>query len=185
MLVELGKAADLLHLDDAIESYETLEYSLFFDQNKWYWSRGTSYTRVAVAEYEPVVESLGKRKARVVLPPYVHFLPYTTFRYNMAAELANAGCEVTLTPRSDSRRDYLEVRTHIADLIRAGLSWDDAVKSLTLHPARVLGLDERLGSIESGREADLTFFDGDPFDGHSSVSRVMILGEVVWEAASK
>ena len=67
-------------------------------------------------------------------------------------------------------------------LVNSGLKKEDAYKTLTLHPARLLGLEERLGSIEKGRDADLVFFDGDPLDPHTTVQRVMILGKTVYNA---
>ena len=52
---------------------------------------------------------------------------------------------------------------------------------MTVNPARFLGLDNQIGSIEKGRSADLIFLDGDPFDAATRVTRTMIAGEWVWE----
>ena len=83
---------------------------------------------------------------------------------------------------TDTRRDYLGVRSRLADLVRSGLSREAAIQSLTLHPATAIGLGERLGSIEKDKDADIVFFNGDPLDPHTELQRVMILGEVVWTA---
>jgi imidazolonepropionase-like amidohydrolase len=58
----------------------------------------------------------------------------------------------------------------------------DALKALTTGPARLLRLESRLGSIERGRDADLVFWSGDPFAPSSRVKRVMVDGNVVFEA---
>lgn len=168
-LVELGGASDLRHLDDALKPYESIAHhyhlNVGFDM-----------------DYAYVVEDLGKRQAKVVMPPGIFYLPLTVVRYNLAARLAAAGCEVSLTPWSDNRVELGRMRMRIADLLRAGLGRSDALKSLTLHPARIAGVDDQVGAIEKGKDADLVFFRGDPLDPHAPLSRVMIRGEMVWEA---
>lgn len=61
-----------------------------------------------------------------------------------------------------------------------GLSFDEALKTITLNPARLLGIDTRVGSIEKGKDADLVLFDGDPFEYLTKVKMVIIDGEVVY-----
>ena len=56
------------------------------------------------------------------------------------------------------------------------------MKALTLHPARPLGLEKRLGSIEKDKDADLIFLDADPLDPRARVREVMIGGEIVHRA---
>jgi len=58
-----------------------------------------------------------------------------------------------------------------------GLSFNDALASITMNPAKVLGLDKRLGSLEIGKDADIVLFNGDPFEYTSQVTAVMIDGE--------
>jgi imidazolonepropionase-like amidohydrolase len=58
-----------------------------------------------------------------------------------------------------------------------GLSFNDALASITINPAKVLGLDKRLGSLEIGKDADIVLFNGDPFEYTSQVTAVMIDGE--------
>lgn len=60
-----------------------------------------------------------------------------------------------------------------------GLSFDEALASITIDAARLLGVDGRVGSIEAGKDADLALFDGDPFEYTSHVVGVLIDGEVV------
>jgi len=45
-----------------------------------------------------------------------------------------------------------------------GLSFDEALRALTLTPARLLGLADRVGSLETGKDGDVALFDGDPFE---------------------
>ncbi len=60
-----------------------------------------------------------------------------------------------------------------------GLEFDRALSALTIDAARVLGIAERVGSIEVGKDADLVLFDGDPFEYVSHVNAVIVNGTVV------
>lgn len=172
MMVTLTRASDLRHFDDVMKAYEDLDYVLYLAT-----ARST--------DYHHVVEALGERKASVTLRPWIHYLPQTTFRYNVMAKLVEAGCSVAVIPWSDDRVEFGRVRTRLADLVRAGLSRESALKSLTLAPAEAIGLGDQIGSIEKEKAADLVFFDGDPIDPHAQVRRVMILGEIVWTQPSE
>ena len=70
-----------------------------------------------------------------------------------------------------------------ATAVRHGMKRNEALKSITLYPAQFIGVDNRLGSIETGKEATLIFLTGDPLDAQSWVDRVMIAGEIVYERA--
>ena len=59
-----------------------------------------------------------------------------------------------------------------------GLSKADALESITLSPARILGISDRVGSIEVGKDADLALFDGDPLEYTSHCVGVLIDGVV-------
>ena len=60
-----------------------------------------------------------------------------------------------------------------------GLTFDEALKTITLNPAKLLGIDNRVGSIEKGKDADLVLFDGDPFEYLTKVKMVIIDGVVM------
>jgi imidazolonepropionase-like amidohydrolase len=66
-----------------------------------------------------------------------------------------------------------------AAAVHAGLAPADALRAITLEPARILGLADRVGAIEPGRDADLVLFDGDPFEYTTHVCKVLIEGAVV------
>ncbi len=59
-----------------------------------------------------------------------------------------------------------------------GLSFEDALKAITIQPAKLLGMDKRIGSIEKGKDADLVLFNGDPFEYITKVCMVIINGKV-------
>jgi imidazolonepropionase-like amidohydrolase len=62
-----------------------------------------------------------------------------------------------------------------------GLSFDQALSSVTIDSARILGIDKRVGSIEPGKDADLALYDGDPFEYTSHCVGVVIDGKVISE----
>ena len=62
-----------------------------------------------------------------------------------------------------------------------GLGFENALRSITIHAARVLDVDDRIGSIEVGKDGDLALFDGDPFEYASHCVGVVIDGIVVSE----
>jgi imidazolonepropionase-like amidohydrolase len=60
-----------------------------------------------------------------------------------------------------------------------GLSFDAAIESITISPATILGIQDRVGSIEVGKDADLALFDGDPFEYTTHCVGVVINGQLV------
>lgn len=62
-----------------------------------------------------------------------------------------------------------------------GLPFEEALKTITLNPARLLGIENRVGSIERGKDADLVLFNGDPFEYLTKVCGVIIDGVAVKE----
>ncbi len=68
-----------------------------------------------------------------------------------------------------------------ATAVRHGMKRTEALKSITLYPAQFIGVDDRLGSIQAGKEATFIFLTSDPFDAQAWVDKVMIAGEIVYE----
>ena len=66
--------------------------------------------------------------------------------------------------------------------VKHGLPYDVALRAITLTPAEILGVDDRVGSIEKGKDADLRILDGDPLELRTKVEMVLIDGEVVYKA---
>jgi imidazolonepropionase-like amidohydrolase len=60
-----------------------------------------------------------------------------------------------------------------------GLPYSAAIESITIQPARILGIDKRVGSIEIGKDADLALYDGDPFEWTTHCTGVIVNGKIV------
>ncbi|MBX3373880.1 MAG: amidohydrolase family protein [Phycisphaeraceae bacterium] len=164
LAIELARASDLLHVDTIIARQPIRSrVQWFLDGNGGDWFE--------------VASRLGERKALVAMAPTIRTVPTTAIRTNSAAELVQAGCEVAFVPTG--RLSSLFAR--VADLVRSGLSREAALRALTINPAIYAGVDDRLGAIAEGRDGDLIFLTSDPLDGLAKVTRVMILGETVFE----
>lgn len=68
-----------------------------------------------------------------------------------------------------------------ATAVKYGMKREEALKSITLYPAQFIDVDDRLGSIQAGKEATFIFLTSDPLDARAWVDKVMIAGEIVYE----
>jgi len=94
-------------------------------------------------------------------------------------KLAAAGVTIAIT--TDHPVVPINFLVHQAALsVKYGLDRDTALRALTINPARIVGIDDRLGSIEPGKDADLVVWSGDPLDVLSRVTRALIDGQEVY-----
>jgi imidazolonepropionase-like amidohydrolase len=61
-----------------------------------------------------------------------------------------------------------------------GLGMEPALRAITISPAKILGIDDRVGSLSKGKDADAVVFDGDPFEYTSHVQQVLVQGAVTY-----
>jgi len=78
-------------------------------------------------------------------------------------------------------RDLTSLPLEAAFAVRGGCSESTALAALTIVPARLLGLQDRLGSIENGKDADLLILDGPPLDYRSYVETAIVSGKVRYD----
>ncbi len=97
-----------------------------------------------------------------------------------AARLHRAGVKIVLQSEVQYGLGALEELPLIAALaVRGGLPEEEALKAITINAAEVLGVAERVGSLEPGKDADLVIFSGHPFDYRTRVKKVFIVGQEV------
>ena len=102
--------------------------------------------------------------------------------YN-AAIMARRGVLVSLN--SDSAELMRHLNNEAAKVVKyGGLSDDEALAMITINPAKQLGVESRVGSIEVGKDADLTIFDKHPLSNYAKVQKVMIDGELYFDRDS-
>jgi imidazolonepropionase-like amidohydrolase len=98
---------------------------------------------------------------------------------NLAA-LARAGVTVAIT--TDHPVVPINFLVHQASLaVKEGLPRETAIEALTVNPASILGLGDRVGSLTEGLDADVVVWSGDPLDVNSRAERVLISGATVYE----
>lgn len=165
-LISISSAADYLHLIDAIGDEEfdwDLRIRVLSSLNMFY-----------------VKSELGQLGCRVVMEPSLSLHPNTRRQRNLPMELSEAGAKLVLIPRSDGITDQRAWLKNTGELIGAGLSRDVALRAMTLEPAELLGVGERLGSLSAGKDANILFFKADPFEPGTQIEAVMLEGEIVY-----
>ena len=96
--------------------------------------------------------------------------------------MAGAGVKVAIQTDEFSAVRYLALNAALA--VSEGMDEDDAFRAITLTPAEILGIDDRVGSLEVGKDADVLILSSHPFDvAHCRVERVLIDGETVYNRA--
>lgn len=101
--------------------------------------------------------------------------------WSTPAVLTAAGCHVSIiTDSSVIPQQYLPLCTGMA--IKAGMDPFDALKAITLNPAEHIGVADRVGSLEVGKDADLVITAGSPFEVLTEVKAVFIDGARIEQA---
>lgn len=95
------------------------------------------------------------------------------------ALVSSAG--VPVATHSDSSSHVQRFNIEAAKMVRYGMTEADALESITLDPARLLGVDALVGSVEVGKQADLALFDKHPLDGTARVVKTWIDGALVYD----
>ena len=100
--------------------------------------------------------------------------------FDTAGILSNAGMDVCLmTDHPVIPVHYLPICAGIA--VKHGMREDKALESITINPAKVLGISDRVGSIEIGKDADLVIWDNNPLEIQSNVLYTIIDGKIVYK----
>lgn len=99
--------------------------------------------------------------------------------FKTAGILQKAGVLVALTmDHPVTRIQYLPISAGLA--VKEGMDWWEAMKAISINAAKICGVDDRLGSLKEGKDADIVIYDGSPFEIASSVFATIVDGRVVW-----
>lgn len=133
-----------------------------------------------------VADELKKKKIPVLCGPFT-VMPqeaYDTYdaQYRTAGRLHEAG--VTFCIRSAGSTNTRNLPYEAAMAVSYGLPADEALKAVTIYPAQILGLGDKLGSVEAGKIANLVITDGDMLEPSTQVRGLFIAGNPV-EPTSK
>jgi imidazolonepropionase-like amidohydrolase len=97
--------------------------------------------------------------------------------YQLAGELARAGVKFAFS--SGDNTNVRLVPYQAAMSVAWGLKRDEAIKALTINAAEILGVADRVGSIENGKDANLFISKGDPLEVRTQITHVIIQGKDV------
>jgi len=98
-----------------------------------------------------------------------------------AAKLAEAGIPIAFQSGYEGYVPKSRIARYEAAIAAAnGLGFDGAMHALTMGAAEILGIADRVGSLEEGKDADVVLFDGDPFEYVTNVQAVIVNGEVTF-----
>ena len=136
-----------------------------------------------------VRDAIAKAKVPVLSHPPMQRVgsmeTFNTFLGNAAA-LSASGIPTAITSGAESYVPKTRVIRHEAAIgMLHGLGFQRALRSITLEPARILGIDETVGSIDAGKLADLVLYDGDPFEHATHVTHVISRGRIVHDRAKR
>ena len=98
--------------------------------------------------------------------------------FSLAKKLNDAGVKYCITGDRSSSNSR-NVPFHAAQASAYGLPYDEAVKAITLYPAQIFGLSDRVGSIDVGKDANLLITDGDVLEISTTIHQVYIQGRKV------
>ncbi len=96
--------------------------------------------------------------------------------------LAKAGIAVAI--QCDTTKNTRWLATHAGIAVREGMPENLAFEGITIVPARILGIDHRVGSLEAGKDADFVIWSGHPFQTLSVAEKVFIEGDLVYDRKS-
>jgi imidazolonepropionase-like amidohydrolase len=99
--------------------------------------------------------------------------------FSTAAKLQAAGIPFAIQSGYEAYVPKARVILFEAAIAAAnGLSFEQALASITTTPAKILNIEHRVGSLEVGKDGDVAIFDGDPFEYTTHCTRVVVGGEV-------
>lgn len=96
-----------------------------------------------------------------------------------AAYLVSRGVVVNM--HSDSSDIVQRLNVEAEKTLKFGMSEADALRTLTIFPARILGIDSYVGTLEAGKDADIVMYDGPPLSIYSHVLRTMVRGQTTYQ----
>lgn len=93
--------------------------------------------------------------------------------------MAKAGVKVAIQTDEMSAVKYLTINAALA--AREGMPEEEALKAITINPAEIIGVADRVGSLEEGKDADIVILDGHPLGYRSVVELVLVDGEIAYK----
>ncbi len=129
-----------------------------------------------------LADELAAANIPVILAPAAN-LPSNFDRLNASSKsapiLAAAGVKIAFADDQSQTHNARNITQSAGNAAAEGLPWDDALRAITLAPAEMYGVSDRVGSIEAGKDADIVIWPGDPLELTNYPEQVFIKGEPV------
>lgn len=139
---------------------------------------------VGCTEGYKIPGEIAKRNVPVIISPFgvgPRRMEAQDIKADNAATLFRAGVKIIIKADEALGVGSLrELPLHAAMAVKGGLDRQTALRAITLSAAEVLGVADRIGSIEKGKDADLVIFNGDPLVYSTRITRVLIDGKTVF-----
>jgi imidazolonepropionase-like amidohydrolase len=147
------------------------------------WVKEKKVTKViltGVAEGWRVADEIAKAKIPVLVGPVLEIPTRDYDRYDQSytnpSLLVKAGVKVAIRSNETSNQNYRNLPYHAGFAVAYGMDKMEALKAITIVPAEIFGVADKLGSIEVGKSANLFVCDGDPFETKTQIKNVFIEG---------
>jgi imidazolonepropionase-like amidohydrolase len=131
------------------------------------------------AEGWQVADRIAAAGVPVLVEPLQNIPTYDALgiRYENAALLTKGGAKVSLMETATENTRNL--RQQAGNAVATGMTWDQALRAVTLTPAEIFGVADRYGSLEVGKVANVVVWSGDPFEFSTGVEHVYIRGREI------
>jgi imidazolonepropionase-like amidohydrolase len=107
-------------------------------------------------------------------------------RQENAGLLRKAGVQVALIGNAgggdEEAFNVRNLKQEAGNAVAYGMTWDDALRAVTLAPAEMFGVADRVGSLQAGREGNVVVWSGDPFEFTTRVEHVFVRGREYTES---
>lgn len=132
-------------------------------------------------EGEKIADFIARKGIPAVIGPTIFWVskPETRERsFKTVVTLVKAGVKVALQTDSLTPMEYFQLLPMYA--IREGLTREEALNCVTKNPAEILGVFNRVGSLDEGKDSDIVIWSDHPFEFYSKVEKVFINGKEVY-----
>ena len=126
-----------------------------------------------------IADAIARAGVPVLVEPLDNIPTYDALgvRYENAAALVRAGVKVALL--ETDTHNARNLRQQAGNAVSYGMTWDQALRAVTLSPAEVFGVADRYGALDVGKVANVVVWSGDPFEFSTGVEHVIIRGREV------
>ena len=134
--------------------------------------------------FESLDDIKENKNVTVVLQPGIDIVPFTTNRMNVSQMLAASKIPFAISmslSNSQLKTSQDDPMFPLAMLVRTGLDRETTLKSVTIEPAKLLGIEKTHGSLEENKQASFLVFDGDPLETGSRLEQVILNGDETYE----